>query len=81
MTLRAAKTALSLVIWRNYIVTNVETYTVQDIQKIFKCGKRQAYELMRAPAFPSIKLGGKYIVEKRALERWFSDYEGKNFMI
>ena len=59
---------------------SLEIYTTKDIQELFKCGKRQAYELMKAPAFPSIKIGGRYIVEKSALERWFSDYEGKFFI-
>lgn len=58
-----------------------ELYTTEDIQEIFKCGKRWAYELMRAPAFPSVKIGGKYIVERSALESWFKAYAGKEFIM
>lgn len=60
---------------------NLEVYTAKDIQELFKCGRRQAYELMRAPAFPAIKVGGRYIVERSALQRWFSDNEGRTFII
>ena len=59
----------------------IEIYTIQDIQEIFKCGKRWAYELMRAPAFPSVKIGGKYIVERKALESWLKTYGGKEFIM
>ena len=59
----------------------IELYTTQDIQKIFKCGKRWAYELMQAPAFPSIKIGGTYIVERNALEEWLKAYNGKEFIM
>ena len=60
---------------------NLEVYTSKDIQTLFKCGKRQAYELMRAPAFPAIKVGGRYIVEKSALMRWFATNEGRTFIV
>ena len=60
---------------------NIEVYTAKDIQILFKCGKRQAYELMRAPSFPAIKIGGRYIVEKSALMRWFSANEGRTLII
>lgn len=63
------------------MIKNLEVYTTKDIQELFKCGKRQAYELMRSPSFPSIKMGGRYIVEKSALERWFSTYEGSYFIV
>ena len=39
-------------------------YTVADIKRIFKCGLKQAYEIVNTKGFPSIKLGKKIIVEK-----------------
>lgn len=44
--------------------------TVKYIQEIFSCGKRQAYELMRVPGFPAIKLGGRYFISSKEFERW-----------
>ncbi len=66
---------------KEYPVDSIEIYTTQDIQKIFKCGKRWAYELMQAPSFPSIKVGGRYIVERGALENWLQSYVGKEFIM
>ena len=36
--------------------------TLHEVQEIFRCGKRQAYELVRVHGFPAIKMGGKYTV-------------------
>lgn len=56
-------------------------YTTRDIQKIFKCGKQQAYQLMNAKGFPSIRLNSKLIVEKSALQHWLKINQGKNFLM
>ncbi len=41
--------------------------TIKDLQMIFNCGKRQAYELLHIPGFPAMKLGGKYLISAKAL--------------
>lgn len=51
--------------------------TVNDIQEIFGCGKRQDYELMRVPGFPAMKLGGRYFISVKALENWIQKNTGK----
>ena len=56
-------------------------YTVKDIQDIFKCGKKHAYEIVNAKGFPSIKMGGRFLVEKKALEKWLENYKGRAFII
>lgn len=50
--------------------------TMKDIQSIFRCGKRQAYELLHIPGFPAMKLGGKYLVSAKALEDWIRKNAG-----
>ena len=55
----------------------LEMYTVKDIKEIFKCGQRQAYELMHTPGFPSIRLNTKLVVEKNSLMKWIKQNEGK----
>lgn len=62
--------------------TNVENsgivmYTVSDIQSIFKCGRKQAYELFHINGFPCIRIGKKMLVEKAALEKWLMQNRGK----
>lgn len=46
-----------------------------DIQTIFNCGQRQAYEIMNLASFPSFKLGTKLQVYREALEKWLSEQE------
>lgn len=48
-------------------------YTVQDIKRIFKCGQRQAYELVKTPGFPSFRVGTKLLVEREALMKWIEE--------
>ena len=42
-------------------------YTVKDIQHIFNFSLTQAYGLVSAKGFPSIRIGGRILIEKRAL--------------
>lgn len=53
---------------------------MKEIQTIFGCGKRQAYELLRIPGFPAMKLGGKYLVSAKALELWIQKNAGKKII-
>ena len=56
---------------------SINLYTVKDIKDIFRCGQRQAYELVNANGFPSIRIGGKILVERKALENWLDKNKGK----
>lgn len=51
--------------------------TLQEVQEIFRCGKRQAYELLHIPGFPAMKLGGKYLISTKALDNWIQKNTGK----
>ena len=51
--------------------------TMKDLQEIFGCGKRQAYELFHIPGFPAMKLGGKYLISAKALDNWIQKNTGK----
>lgn len=51
--------------------------TMKDLQRIFGCGKRQAYELLQIPGFPAMKLGGKYLTSAKALDNWIQKNAGK----
>ena len=55
--------------------------TVKYIQKIFKCGLKQAYALVNANGFPTIRIGNKILVEKKALEQWLDKNKGKNIIL
>lgn len=45
--------------------------------KIFRCGRRQAYDMMNAGGFPSFRINSKYFVEKNALEKWLDKNIGR----
>ena len=52
-------------------------YTVKEVKNIFRCSLTQAYELVNTKGFPSIKIGGKILTEKKALESWLDRNRGK----
>ena len=56
-------------------------YTVKDIGQIFKCGTKHAYEIVNTKGFPSIKIGGRFLVEKKALEKWLADNKGRSVIV
>ena len=56
-------------------------YTVSDIQNIFKCGKRQAYELVNSQNFPSFRINSKIYVDKNELEKWIKQQCRKQIKI
>jgi hypothetical protein len=56
-------------------------YTVKDIRNIFKCSQAQAYDLVNANGFPSIRIRGKILIEKRALENWLDRNRGKTILM
>lgn len=54
---------------------------VQELQVALGIGRDTAYSLMRNRAFPSVRIGNRYMVEKTALTRWLKCYEGKEFIL
>lgn len=52
-------------------------YDSNDIRRIFKCGRNQLYELLNTRGFPTIRIGAKFYVEKKALEKWIAQNQGK----
>ena len=56
-------------------------YTVKEIRAIFKCSKNQAYDIVNASGFPSMKIGGKILTEKRALEKWIDRNRGRSIAL
>ena len=56
---------------------NIVMYDSKDIQNIFKCGINQSYELFHTNGFPRIIIGRKLYVEKKALEKWLQQNQGR----
>lgn len=57
--------------------SDIVMYNIEDIKIIFQCGKNKAYEIMSTNGFPAIKVGGRRLVEKTALENWIAKNQGK----
>ena len=50
----------------------ITLYTAADIQSIFQCGKKKAYEIMHIPGFPSFRIDTLIYVEKTEFEKWIA---------
>lgn len=61
-----------------------EDYSVmsaKDLARRLHIGRDKAYALIKSKGFPSIKLGGRYIVTSKALNEWLDRYEYKSFTV
>ena len=63
---------------------NQEDYSVMSAKELagrLHIGRDKAYALIKSKGFPSIKLGGRYIVTSKALNEWLERYEYKSFSV
>ena len=58
----------------------ITLYTVDDIKRIFKIGRTNAYQLMTSSGFPSFRMNKKLYVEKEKLAEWVQKNSGKSFV-
>lgn len=65
----------------NDIKDNIQMLDTKDIQRIFKCSKNTAYNLMHSDGFPSIKVGRRIFVSNLSLHKWLYQNEGKTFAL
>lgn len=56
-------------------------YTPEDIQRIFMCGKNQAYQLIHSSGFPKLQINRKLYIPKDKLEKWISGNTGKKISV
>ena len=54
---------------------------VKGLQGALGIGRDTAYSLMRSKGFPSIRIGGHYIVGKDALMAWLKRNEGREYCL
>lgn len=62
------------------IQETVVLYTAKDLQRIFKCGRKKAYQIMNSDGFPSFRIDSLLYVEKESLERWIAKSKGKTII-
>jgi len=51
--------------------------SVKEMQKELGIGRNVAYELVRIPGFPVIRVGKKYLIPRDGLYRWLEENQGK----
>lgn len=66
---------------RSVIMDKPILYTCKDLQEIFKCGRKKAYEIMNSQGFPSFRINTSLYVEKSELEKWIGRNRNKNINI
>lgn len=49
-----------------------EIFTVKEIQHILRIGQVNAYQLIRTPGFPVIKIGRAYRIPRASFYDWLS---------
>lgn len=54
---------------------------VKGLQVALGIGRDTAYSLMHSKGFPSIRIGGHYVVGKDALMMWLKRNEGKAYCL
>lgn len=64
----------------NQTSNDIVLYTPKEIQKIFKCGRNQAYEIIHSNGFPKIQIGRKILIPKNKLEKWIDGNIGKTII-
>lgn len=60
---------------------NEKIMHVEELQNELGIGRDTAYALMRNHSFPSIKIGRRYIVERKAFEEWLARSRYKTILI
>lgn len=59
---------------------NINLLTPKDIQSIFKCGRKKAYEIMNQRSFPSFRIDRMLYVEENELKKWIAKVANKNII-
>lgn len=53
--------------------------SVKEVVRETGLSSKMVYRLVGQPGFPSIKIGGKYVVPQDELRLWIKRYTGKSF--
>jgi excisionase family DNA binding protein len=54
------------------MVTSEEVLTSKEVGSILRLSKNTVNELLRSGRIPSVRAGKKYLVSRRALEKWLA---------
>jgi len=54
-----------------------KVYTVAELQDVLKIGRSTAYDLLRQPGFPAVKIKTTYRIPAVALDAWLASQNNK----
>lgn len=52
-------------------------YTTNEVSELLGIGLSKVYELLSQNVLPHVKVGRKYLIPKRGLEKWLSNIVGE----
>jgi excisionase family DNA binding protein len=52
-------------------------YTTNEVSELLGIGLNKVYELLSQNVLPHVKVGRKYLIPKRGLEKWLSGIVGE----
>lgn len=55
--------------------------TPQEVKDILKVSMNYTYRLIKTDGFPTIKIGKRYFIPEKALEKWIDDYTFKEYYV
>ena len=59
----------------------MEYYTVAEVQKILKFGRKKTYELVNQPDFPKIRIGREIRIPKTEFEKFLGHLLYKEYTL
>lgn len=67
--------------WKGMTKTMKRLLNVKELQETLGVGKDVAYALMRNSAFPSMRIGSRYMVDLQALDEWLKKNRYRSFSL
>lgn len=58
-----------------------ELLSPKELASYLHVGRDKAYSLMKNPSFPSIKIGGRYMVTLKELYKWLDNSKHKTVVL
>lgn len=58
-----------------------ELLSIAEVQSRLRLGRNNTYALFNSKTFPSIKIGNKHLITKKAFVQWLDKMQGKTISL
>lgn len=55
--------------------------TAKDLAEYLRIGRDKAYALIKAPSFPAIQIGSRYLVSEDAVNEWIKNNQYRHIVV